>query len=136
MSGILLSFTAGGKSAFLPAFLSPSQITTSPTAANATMSLSAAGTYSTTPASVSGTWRTGSTVSADYDARFTVSSGAVSSGDVANTWLSLGTGRSWTCTKAGGVPGTVTAVGTLEIRDTATSSISATSSLTITAEVA
>lgn len=70
---------------------------------------------------------------AGYDARFTVTSGALSGG-TAGVWLNLGTSRSWTRGRA--ALGISTVIGTMEIRDAGTLAVLATATIELSAEIA
>lgn len=69
--------------------------------------------------------------SSAYEARFTITSGALSTG-TAGTWLNLGTSRAWTVTR--NTVGTSTCQGTVEIRDAATLTVLATATITLEAD--
>lgn len=69
---------------------------------------------------------------AGYDARFTITSGTLSTG-TAGTWLNLGTTRSWTRSRS--ALGISAVTGTMEIRDAGTLVVLATATITLTAEV-
>lgn len=79
------------------------------------------------------TWlRIGS--SGDYQVRVSSVSGTLdSTSDAANTWLSLSATRTWLTPEV--TSGTTTVTFTLEIRDTATNTVRAASSVTLTAEI-
>jgi hypothetical protein len=68
----------------------------------------------------------------DYEARMTLNSGSITTGTL-NVWLDLASVHSWTCQTGGGGPETISGNLTLEIRDKATTTVRATSSVTITA---
>ncbi len=59
--------------------------------------------------------------SSNYEIRFTLTSGAVSSGSSTGVWLNMGTTRSWTVTRTG--YGTSTAEGLIEIRNATTQAV-------------
>lgn len=68
-----------------------------------------------------------------YECRMTMTGGTTfSSGDGAGTWLALSSTRSWTVTRS--TVGTKQATAIIEIRDVATSTLRATSSIDITAD--
>ena len=71
-------------------------------------------------------------VGANYDCRFTLTSGTVTTGTT-GTWLNLGTSRSWTRNRT--APGIHTVIGTMEIRDASTLAVLATATIDLTAEV-
>lgn len=77
-------------------------------------------------------WLTGSGTGTDYDVRATVTSGSVSSGTT-GSWLDLASDQTWTRT---GTAGNATSVVlTVEIRDTATTNVLATASITLTCDM-
>lgn len=78
------------------------------------------------------TWLTGSGVNSDYEARWTTTSGTLTSGTT-GTWLGLGTLREWYVTRSSG--GTSTVVGTLEIRAASSLAVLATATITLNATV-
>jgi hypothetical protein len=87
---------------------------------------------------VSGEWMTSGAV-ADYDVRFTATSGTTPSGVTYGTWLNLATSRvpSLTANRASGAGvgvTTVTGTITVEIRATGSGVVLDTESITITAE--
>lgn len=71
----------------------------------------------------------------NYEARVTVTSGTLSSG-TAGSWLALSANRDWARNRISDSPGTQTCVFTLEIRDASTLVVLATSTVTLSAEVA
>lgn len=74
------------------------------------------------------TWLTGTETNADYEARWTTTAGALSSGTT-GSWLVLSTAREWR------VGGNNTCTGTLEIRMAAVpNTVLATATITLTAE--
>lgn len=77
-------------------------------------------------------WKTGTGVGADYDIRWTNTSGSLSSGTV-GTWLSLGSNRVFGVVRT--ISGTKTCVGTVEIRNATTLAVLATGSITLEATV-
>lgn len=101
-----------------------------PADASASYSLTSGGLEDVTPGG-SGTWLLSGSAS-DYDARATLVSGAVSSGTL-NTWLNLGTTRSWTRTQT--VAGSSAVTLQIEIRLAATGTVLATAQTTLTAQV-
>lgn len=124
---LVMSSAAGG--VFLEASNNASDVD-SP-AANAQFSLTNAGTadFSGSGADPDYTWLLSGSAG-DYDARFTLSSGSISTG-TAGTWQNLATSRSWGCFANGG--GTQIASGTIEIRDASTLAVLASGSLTLDA---
>lgn len=77
-------------------------------------------------------WTTG--VPGNYEARVTVNSGALTSG-TSGSWLVLSSNRDWTVSDTTANDGEVFAYLTVEIRDVATSTVRATASVNIIAEV-
>ena len=63
----------------------------------------------------SGTWLL-SGAAGDYEIRFTLSSGEITSGGPVNTWLALNSGRSIGCDATSPYPSSKFASGTIEIR--------------------
>lgn len=76
-------------------------------------------------------WLSGGTP-ANYDARWTIVSGVPTTGTT-GIYQNLGTTRTWTLDAPGGF-GTVTAIGTVEIRDAATLIVLATATIQLDAE--
>lgn len=76
-------------------------------------------------------WLSGGGTPSNYDVRWTVVSGTLTTGTT-GTWLNLGTTRNWTINAGAGI-GTKTAVGTVEIRDVGTLAVLATATITISA---
>ena len=76
------------------------------------------------------TWLTAGTAS-NYEARATVTSGALSSG-TAGSWLNLGTSREWTVAQA--TVGTNQAIFTVEIRNATTLAVVDAAQITLEAE--
>lgn len=79
---------------------------------------------------ISGEWML-SGAAADYESRFTETSGTVSTGSV-GTWQALSSSRTWTVVT--GVGTTKTCTGTISIRDAATLDVLDTASITLTCE--
>lgn len=106
----------------------------SPSAATATFRLTSAGNieYTTGSNTVTdnGDWITPQTNMANYECRFDVTSGSLSSGTT-GAWMSLSTTRTWT--KQQVTNGTSTAIGTLQIRRTSDSTVMDTATITLTA---
>lgn len=105
------------------------------TTATASFTISSTGGYSSvgTPFNPSGTWLISGNAS-DYEVRYALTSGSVSSGTL-NTWMSLGTSRTWVTTaNRGAAPNArQTAIGTLEIRHATLLNLVAVTTLTIDA---
>jgi len=76
-------------------------------------------------------WDTASSTVGNYEARATLNSGTTPTGTL-NTWLNLGTTRTWSLSAATGNFQTCNL--TIEIRDTATSTVRATAILTLEAD--
>lgn len=112
--------------------LDPTNIAITPANASATYSLTNAG-LETASGRANNTWLVSGAVG-DYEARATVTSGALTSGTT-GAWLNLGTTRSWNLTRTSDVVGTDTATMTIEVRVVATGVVIATESVTFTAEV-
>lgn len=123
----------GGISATLPATLQVWDTKISPASATASFTLNAAGTYTSvgSTASVSGTWAIGGGA-ADYQFRLTPTGGAFS-GASTGIWVGPSASPTWSLTLSG--IGTDSAVGTLEIRNNATTQVLATSELTLNVDV-
>ena|SRR5690606_25493049 len=64
-----------------------------------------------------------------YEIRWTNTSGSPTSGSATGSWLSLGTSRSWTVSRASA--GTTTCVATVEIRNAATGVVLTSATITI-----
>lgn len=80
-------------------------------------------------------WFTGCGTNAQYWCRMTVVSGTFSAGTT-GTWLVLSTSRTWSRTRTSDVPGTDTAVGTLEIAlDSGGTRIIGSGTITLSAQV-
>ena len=121
-------------SSLMPASAGSSDFAISPANASASLTLNADGTWDAVPGGA-GTWRGGGT-SAEYEARFTVTSGALSSG-TAGSWLNLGTSRSWARNEnRDGIYFESICTGTLEIRTAAApNTILSSTAVTLTAVV-
>lgn len=106
--------------AALPASISVIDSRLSPTNSTASFSMNNTGLYSSSGngSAPSGTWRN-SGASAEYDVRFDVSSGALTTG-TPNTWENLASTRSWSCTDTTVNGASNFANGTLRIRRAAT----------------
>ena len=135
---ILLSYGpgagGGGDSVHLAASYGQFAYSPYPTQARARFRLATTGEVYTirnnNPAAQKGTWFTGSIDPSDYEARWTEISETPSSGPV-DTWTSLASAITW---EANSTAGTLEVVGTVEIRDTATSTLQATTTVTLTAD--
>ena len=103
---------------------------TDPADASASYSLTSAGLEDVVPGG-SGTWLLSGSAS-DYEVRATVVSGSVTSGTL-NTWLGLGTTRTWTRTRT--TVGSSAVTLQIEIRLAATGTVIATAQTTLTAQV-
>lgn len=79
------------------------------------------------------TWQGGGAAS-DYDIFATLNSGTVT-GSPTGSWLNLGSGRSWTCTRASNIAGTTSAQITVQIRNATTLAVLATGTITLDAVV-
>ena len=80
-----------------------------------------------------GTWVLPASNASLYECRMTMTGGTTfSSGDVAGSWLALSSTRSWVVSRA--TVGAKQATATIEIRDVATSTVRATSTVDITAD--
>lgn len=112
--------------------LDPMQTQVSPTDATATYVLSSGGLEQAT-GQTDATWLLQG-AAADYEARATVVSGALTSGTTAS-WLGLGTTRSWTVTRTNNLPGLDECVLTMEIRAVATGTVLTSATVTLSAEV-
>ena len=102
------------------------------TGGTATLTVDNTGGYSGTNAG-SGTWKLYGAASA-YDVRFTKTTGTTPTGSSVNTWLNLASTQSWSLNQPSGGPGVKSCSGTLDIRDSTSGTIVATSSVSITAE--
>jgi hypothetical protein len=76
-------------------------------------------------------WDTSSSTVGNYEVRATLNSGTTPTGTL-STWLNLGTTRTWSLSAAAGNFQTCNL--TIEIRDTATSTVQATAILTLEAD--
>ncbi len=110
----------------------------SPTNATASYSLGNDGdidrTAGTNTVSDQGDWISPRTGMAGYEARATVTSGALTSG-TEGTWLSLASTRTWSLTISGVAPGSGSCVFTLEIRRALDGVVLDTATITLTAQV-
>ena len=79
-------------------------------------------------------WETGAGTGSDYEARWTNSSGTLSSGNE-GTWLALNTAPSFYVSFTDNLGGAENCIGTLEIRAAASQSVLASAQFDITAEV-
>lgn len=79
------------------------------------------------------TWLTGGGVAADYDVRWTSTSGSLSTGSEA-TWESLAADRTYSVVDSVADLNSVTCTGTVEIRDADTLAVLATATVTIEAD--
>lgn len=124
---------SGGISATLPATLLVWDTDISPGTALASLTMNAAGTYTSVgnTNNVSGTWAIGGGAS-DYQFRLTVLSGTFG-GASTGVWVGPSSSPTWNATQA--TTGSNTAEGTLEIRNNATGQVLATSTLTLEVEV-
>lgn len=124
---------SGGISATLPATLLVWDTDISPATALASLTMNAAGTYTSVgnTNTVSGTWAIGGGAS-DYQFRLTVLSGTFG-GASTGIWVGPSASPTWSATQA--TTGSNTAEGTLEIRNNATGQVLATSTLTLEVEV-
>lgn len=119
--------TPSGRAASLPsAGINDSEFSYYPTTATTSVTFTAGGSWSTNPSGNTGTWLTGTGAGVNYEVYLDTSvSGGSFGGSAANTWLSLGSTRSWNVST--GVAGEIlTESGTLKIRD-ATSLVQLTS---------
>lgn len=80
-----------------------------------------------------GTWRLAG-ASSDYDVRLNQTGGSGASGSAVNTWLNLGTTRSWSCATTYPPGGVSSSSGTIEIRDASTLTVLASCTYDIFAE--
>jgi hypothetical protein len=104
----------------------------SPATATATVTFDNTGAYTIGDDS-GGSWMIGlGGVAADYEIRWTNTSGTLSTGTV-GAWLNLGTSRSWDVSRSG--VGGKSCTGTVEIRRASDSVVLATGSIAITATV-
>lgn len=99
---------------------------TDPDIAAATLSFTSAGAYN------GGSWLSGGNAS-NYEIRATKTAGVNPSGSALNTWLNLGTDRSWVVSQIG--VGFKTSVLTIQIRETSGFTVLDSASMTIRAEV-
>lgn len=114
-----ISFTSGGVTARAGYGLDPDSYVY--TAANS------AGTYSQ-----SEQWDSIPSTTSNYEVRATLVSGNTPAGSALATWLVVSSFRSWMLTATAG--NLLTCVLTVEVRDTATSTVRATASVTLTAD--
>lgn len=126
--------TPSGRAASLPSGgISDADLETYPTTATTSVTIAAGGTWSTVPTGTSGTWLTGTGTGVNYDVYLDTSvSGGVFGGSAANTWLSLGSSRSWNVS-TGTAGDFITEIGTLKIRDATSLVQLASCDLTLTA---
>lgn len=112
-----------------------SRIVTSPANATATYRVKNDGTCDSTANNTldEGTWLLAGSVG-DYEVRATLNSGSLASGTT-GSWLSCSTTREWAVTVTSDLGGTQAANLTIEIRDTATSTVRASCTVSITATV-
>lgn len=128
--------TGSGISATLPADILVWDTHIHPTAALASLTINAAGTYTSVgnTASVSGTWAIGGGA-ADYQFRMTVISGSFG-GASTGIWVGPSSSPTWSVSVPGTSPsGEQIAEGTLEIRSNATGQVFTSSFVTLHAEV-
>lgn len=109
-------------------------ITTLPTNASASYSLTALGVANETTVSggtvqIGNNWLTGSTNGSAYEVFATLTSGTLSTGTT-GSWLSLGTNRTWSRASTGSLQ---SATLTIQIRDVATQTVQATATVTLSA---
>lgn len=118
----------------LPSTITENKPTVSPTAATAGIIFNSNGTYAASDGAPSGNWFSPTTtgVGGSYEIRWTTTSGSLDSG-TAGSWLALSSNRTFSITQS--TPGNKTCVGTVEIRDTATSTVQTTCTVTLYAEV-
>lgn len=130
-ANMLLGAGAGG--AQLPASLSVIDSRISPTNSTASITFSNAGTYSSVGngSAPSGTWMLYGS-GADYDIRFDVTGGALTTGSN-GVWENLSVARSWSCTDTTVNGVSNQASGTLQIRRAATGQVVASCPLSISA---
>jgi hypothetical protein len=81
-----------------------------------------------------GNWVTPTSQASNYQIRATGSDPDLA-GSALNTWLALSTTREWTVTKGDNTSGFVNATITIEIRDTATSTVRGTAVVTLEARL-
>lgn len=106
----------------------------SPSNAFSGLTLNNDGTYTSGSGGSSGTWRGGG-ASSEYDARLTLTSGALTGGTLA-TWLNLGTSRTWSCNETRDGYYSSAFTGTLEIRMAASPyTVLSTTTVTLQADV-
>lgn len=110
-----------------------SDIQLTPTDADATYTLNAAGTEVSSPAAISNTWLITGAAS-DYEVRATVNSGGVQAGTT-GSWLGLGSDRAWSCTRSLNSAGSSDANLTIEIRSATTLAVLDSAVVTLHAEV-
>lgn len=118
-------FGGGGTSASLQSNIYAGDLRTSGTS-TAGVQFFSTGTYNTygndggnsPPASPPAVWLTGGGSGANYEIKFTPTTGSPNAGDVTGSWLSLSTTRSWGMSRS--TLGSISCFGTIEIRDAAT----------------
>lgn len=101
-----------------------SDLQVDPSTASASVTFANDGTYSTEGniAGFDGDWITPVSAAGDaYEIRMTVNSGTTPTGATTDTWLGLGTTRTWTLEQSG--VGATTANVTVEIRNAATEAV-------------
>lgn len=98
---------------------------------SAVLSLTSAGAYSATN-DLSGNYCTPTSLASVLEARLVVNSGTLPTGSALNTWLNLGTTRTWTLTASAG--NLRIASCTLSIREASTGTVRDTSTVTFTAD--
>ena len=112
-----VGYSAPTAGASLPANLYVEDIKLGGTAF-ASFSLDSSGAYTSVGTTApSGSWKTGSDASSNYEARMSISSGSFDSGTT-GSWLSLGSTRTWSMTQS--TSGSQFAQATLEIRNAST----------------
>lgn len=109
-------------------------ITTLPTNASASYSLTALGVANETTVTggtvqIGNNWLTGSTNGSAYEVFATLTSGTLSTGTT-GSWLSLSTNRTWSRASTGGLQ---SATLTIQIRDVATLTVQATATISLSA---
>lgn len=105
-----------------------------PNTAIATLSIANNGIISASPSGIGGNYENqGELTESDFDIRLVTISGTVSSGSAVDTWLNLGTTRSWTVTRS--AIGSKSFSGTFEIRPAGGGSTIDTAAVSIEANV-
>jgi hypothetical protein len=138
MSGIMCAVAGGGGGSVILTDLTVSASAASPSNASAAISLGTDGQMSRTinasSVDIPGQWwnvAPQAGVGSLYEARFTETSGTVSSGTT-GSYLAISTIRSWSVTRS--TLGTKTCTGTLEIRRIGTATVLAAATITMSAE--